>query len=163
MGNVLKSKVKSFVAILCGSERTNWLNPHLAQNLLAMSYDPRFTVHVHMAMDKWPVDFCRNYCVAQARDAKAEYLLMCDNDQHFNFNPLDVLANAGGKDVIGFASMQGMGKYETGDFFVPNLRTLEKARNGRRSLYGFEDWHRGNPCQSPHLGSGPRSVVQNVL
>src|SRR4051794_38053707 len=105
MKSTIKPKV--LVAVLCGVERGAWVNPFLTQNLIGMSHDPRFTVEVETVIDKQPVDYARNYCVVMARERKADYLLMVDNDQCFEVSPLDAL-NAGlGKDVIGLPSMQG--------------------------------------------------------
>lgn len=121
------SKPKVLVCVLTGS--TNWVNPQLAQNLITMAQDTRFAVQVEMVMDKFPVDYARNCCVVLARERKADWLLMVDHDQSFwpEFSPLDAINNGVRKDVIGLPSMQvSLQGFETGELFVPNIRTLER-------------------------------------
>lgn len=128
--NFLKSKVKVLICVLTGMERTNWVNPNLTMNLLTMSRDTRYDVEVEMVPDRYPVDYARNCCVVSAREKKAHFLLMIDNDQSVfdDFTPLDILSSAVDKDVIGLPTVQGMALtgYENGNIFAPNVRTLEK-------------------------------------
>jgi hypothetical protein len=128
------SKPKVLVCVLTGNERHNWPNPYLAQNLISMSQDTRFTVNIEMVIDKHPVDSARNYCVVMARSCKAEFLLMIDNDQCFELSPLDVLSKGLNKDVIGFPTMQGFSISEmqaNRDPIFPNFSTLaQPERDG---------------------------------
>jgi len=125
-----RTKVKVAICVLAGLERSGWVCPQLVNNLLTLVKDDRFDVHVHVMLAHSPVSYARNLSIVQAREQKAEWLLMIDNDQHFwtHTQPLDVLSAAGlGKEIIGFISMQGQkfGGYENGDMFIPNIRTLE--------------------------------------
>ncbi len=122
--------MKVLVCVLSGVERGGWVNPFLAQNLITMARDTRFNVQIEMVIDKHPVDYARNCCIAMARERKQDFLLMIDNDQSFwpGYNPLDLLRIAGRKEVIGLPSMQGFSPeaLDTGaDPIIPNFRTLE--------------------------------------
>jgi hypothetical protein len=103
---VSQSKPKVLVCVLGSSERHGWINPHLVSNLLTMSHDERYTVEIKPVIECSPVDFARNVCVTMARERKADTLLMFDNDQSSEINPLDVLTIANGKDIIGIPTMQ---------------------------------------------------------
>ncbi len=126
------SKPKILVCVLTGLERHGWVNPWLTQNLLTMSHDSRFDVQIELVIGKHPVDYARNCCVVMARERKADYLLMVDNDQHFEISPLDTLSTGIGKDVIGLPSMQGYNPDAvlTGaDPLLPNFRTLDRSES----------------------------------
>lgn len=121
------SKPKVLVCVLTGAERTNWLHPYLALNLVAMTQDARFNVEIALVADRRPVDYARNYCVVMARQCKAEFLFMVDNDQSFEGNPLDILNTGMRKDIIGFPTMQGFSSEDMQagrDPISPNFRTL---------------------------------------
>lgn len=123
------SKPKVLVCVLTGVERHNWINPYLALNLLTLAQDTRFTVEIEPVIDKHPVDFARNSCVVMARERKADWLFMVDNDQCFEVNPLDALSAGLGKDVIGLPTMQGFNPAELQagrEPIIPNFRTLEQ-------------------------------------
>jgi hypothetical protein len=130
------NKPRLIVCVLCGTERGGWVNPWLTQNLLTMSQEKRYDVQAEMVVDKYPVDYARNCAVALARERKAHWLFMVDNDQSFwpEYNALDVLAGAGiDKDIIGIPTMQGGFNIENCDNgkapLVPNFRTLDQAES----------------------------------
>jgi hypothetical protein len=118
-----KPKVKVLVAVLCGNERNNWINPALCENLLAMAADRRYEVKVSMILNKFPVHHARNFAVVKAREHAAHWLLLVDCDQAFSVSPLDVLSAAGmDKPVIGFPTSMGQDVFLTdGKLFRPNV------------------------------------------
>jgi hypothetical protein len=115
----LFGKPKVLVTVL--STMQHWVHPCLVPNLIQMSHDSRFTVEIEMVIDKCPVDYARNSCVVMARERKADWLFFIDNDQSFEINPLDVIAAAKDKSIVGFPTMQA-GR----DSMHPNFRTLEQ-------------------------------------
>ncbi len=126
--------MKVLVCVLTSVERGGWVNPYLAQNLITLSHDSRYAVEIEMMMDYYPVDYARNSCVVMARERKAEWLFMIDNDQSFwpGYNALDVLASAGAdKAIFAMATMAPMslpGHEEV--FFMPNIRKPEPKEDG---------------------------------
>jgi len=135
---VSQSKPKVLVCVLGSSERHGWINPHLVSNLLTISHDERYTVEIKPVIECSPVDFARNVCVTMARERKADTLLMFDNDQSSEINPLDVLTIANGKDIIGIPTMQSStDSFHTAPMFIPNLR-----RDNLRSDGEFMQVHR---------------------
>ena len=116
-------KVNVLVCVLTREERHGWVNPNLMVNLIQMSHDPRYAVAIEPITDLAPVDYARNYCVTLARDNKAHWLLMIDNDQAFEVPPLNVLAESCGKFIIGMPTMQyGEDRFKNGAMFLPNIR-----------------------------------------
>jgi hypothetical protein len=130
MKNIFSSsgKPKVLVCVLTGVERTNWIHPTLALNLLTMSQHPSFAVEIEMVCDKQPVDYARNFCVAKARERKADFLFMVDNDQCFEIDPLNILKAGLKKDVIGLPTMQGFSPAELDagrEPIYPNFRSMK--------------------------------------
>jgi len=118
------SKLRVLVTVLSSIERTGWVNPFLAQNLITMSHDMRYHVAVEMVVDKFPVDYARNVCISMARERKSEFLLMIDCDQSFESNPLDILSDGLEKDIISLPCMQGYSPSAEHPF-IPNFRVLD--------------------------------------
>jgi len=85
---------KVVIAVFCGRERQNWLNPELTLNLFKAGTDPRFEVFLHLLKDSRPWDKARNLAMAHARNCKMDWLVMVDNDQFVNFDLLDPIAHA---------------------------------------------------------------------
>jgi hypothetical protein len=94
-------KPKVLICVLTGTERTHWINPMLLMDMLTMARDPRFEVAFQPVCNHRPFEYARNRTIALARDLKADWLISFDNDNYVDGNPLDVLAEADGKDVIG--------------------------------------------------------------
>src|ERR1700676_2352001 len=108
----MTDKPRVLVAVFCGSERHHWLCPGLVRALLQMQSDARFTVEIEMLYALTPTDFARNTAVKMARDRKADWLLMLDNDTSPNADPLTVIATApDGADVVAmtYGSVFGSG------------------------------------------------------
>jgi hypothetical protein len=133
----MSEKQKVLVCVLASIERQGWVNPLLIPNLIAMSADSRYTVQIEIVIDKSPVDYARNCCVAMARERDCAWLLMLDNDQASEINPLDVLHRANGidstktKDIIGLPTMQSsVDGFHTSNLFVPNLRRDNLRNDG---------------------------------
>jgi hypothetical protein len=40
------SRLKVLVCVLCGGERSGWLVPYLAQNLITVTHDRRYDVEI---------------------------------------------------------------------------------------------------------------------
>jgi hypothetical protein len=89
------------IAVLCGPERHQWVNPRLTATLLRCVQDQRFTVNVEFVYGFHGVDRARNLAVDKAREAQADWLIQIDNDQTVN-SPLDILAeaNAASFDIV---------------------------------------------------------------
>ena len=96
-------KPKVLVTVLSGSERHAWTNPDLLLNCVAMAVDPRFEVLFYPVRDARPWDHARNLTIIAARKLKADWLVSFDNDAFYRGpgTPLDILANAGKRDIIG--------------------------------------------------------------
>jgi hypothetical protein len=133
------------VCVLTGVGRHAWISPYLALNLLTLAQDTRFNVQIEPVIDKCPVDYARNFCVAMARERKADWLFFIDNDQSFEINPLDVLAGAKDKSIIGLPSMQA-GR----DSMYPNFRTLEQPEKD------------GEFFTVSHIGTGAMFINRRV-
>jgi hypothetical protein len=100
----LTVKPKVLVCVLCGTERTNWINPVLMLCLVTMARDPRFDVAFQPVSDHRPFEYARNKTIALARDMGADWVLSFDNDNYVDANPLDVIAQASERqDVIGLS------------------------------------------------------------
>jgi hypothetical protein len=131
----MSTQKKVVICVLSDGERGGWIHPWLAANLITMARDTRFIVEVEFIVGKRPVDFARNSAIALARERNADYCFQIDNDQSWwiGYNPLDVLAAAGEKDVIGFVTMQGFDieACDKGtDPFIPNVRVVWPEDDG---------------------------------
>jgi hypothetical protein len=119
------------VTILCGQERTNWINPGLMQTLFQMQRDQRFEICLFPVQDVRPFELARNVAVDAARKASADWLVSFDNDNFmYGYNtPLDALAIAKDRRIISFPCgflMEGQAHMlEYGDGFteVPYIGT----------------------------------------
>ena len=98
------SRPKVMITILCGQERTNWINPNLMQTLYQMQRDQRFECSLFPVQDIQPYELARNVSVEAARKANAEWLVSFDNDNFmYGYNtPLDALAIAEDRRIISF-------------------------------------------------------------
>jgi hypothetical protein len=96
------AKPKVLVCVLTGLERTNWINPELSMMLFRMGRDPRFDVEVAHVKDARPVEVARNHTIKAARDHNFDWLVSVDSDNFMPVGtPLDIIAAAGGRSVIG--------------------------------------------------------------
>lgn len=97
--------MKLLVCILCGQERTNWLNPALVEWLLAGKAVLGVDAEVSLVLNFWPVDHARNVAVERALSAGADWCLQIDNDTvpHPRTLAAIALADRRGLDVLGFA------------------------------------------------------------
>jgi predicted O-methyltransferase YrrM len=68
------------VTVLCGTERTSWVNPYLASFLVAMSQDMRFGIDCRMAYDFKTSQEARNWASEEFLIEGHDYLLLIDND-----------------------------------------------------------------------------------
>lgn len=90
------------VALLCGLDRHNWLNPDLALTLVTMGRDKRFDCEFATILDFRPHEYARNTALAMARDGDYSWCLQLDNDVIPRVSPLDVIASApSDADVVG--------------------------------------------------------------
>jgi len=123
------SKPRVHIDTLCGPERTHWINPLLHNALMLMHQDKRFDVIPILRYGIRAYDLARNGAVEQAKKERADWLLMVDNDMVPQFNPLDVLAMAGDRAVIGWTYALGSGQ---GDYqiFPPGERSGEFTEVG---------------------------------
>jgi hypothetical protein len=92
------------ITILCGQERTDWINPKLMQTLFQMQRDKRFECCLFPVQDVRPFELARNVSVEAARKANVDWLVSFDNDNFmYGYNtPLDALAIAKDRRVISF-------------------------------------------------------------
>jgi hypothetical protein len=88
------NKPKILVTVLCGTERTNWINPDLLGNIVCMCRDPRFETSIFPVRDHRPVEVARNVALDTARKLGVDWCLQLDCDNFTQFNPLDVIAQA---------------------------------------------------------------------
>jgi hypothetical protein len=125
------SKPRIFLSVLCGAERTNWVNPLLFDALMTLQTDPRFSLTNVMAYGIDRVETVRNRAVQYARDEGADFLIMADNDMVLPSDFGDILENVitSGKSIVGFAYARVMSK----DFSIEML-TLQ---GGGRPDGGF--------------------------
>jgi len=116
------SKPRVLVCVLCGAERTDWINPALMLNLLVMAKDPRFDVAYQPVAGYRPWECARNQTINLARSMNADWLVSFDNDNGLDCNPLDVIAAAGdAQDVIGLTYGVGC---------VPDCRLFPSHNHG---------------------------------
>lgn len=87
-------KPRILVALLCGLDRTGWINPDLALMLITMGRDARFECDFAKILDARPHEFARNIALATARDGNYSWLCSLDNDNCPTISPLDVIAAA---------------------------------------------------------------------
>jgi len=99
-----RPRPKVMITILCGQERTHWINPSLMQTLFQMQRDQRFESCIFPVQDVRPFELARNVSVEVARKASADWLVSFDNDNFmYGYNtPLDALAIARGRSIISF-------------------------------------------------------------
>jgi hypothetical protein len=123
------SKPRVYITALCGPERSNWICPYLHSALMLMQSDKRFDVVPGMTYGVRAYDLARNAAIEQAKKERADWVLMADNDVIPRFNPLDALAIAGDRAVIGwsYALGSGQGDYE---IFPPGERLGEFSEVG---------------------------------
>jgi glycosyltransferase involved in cell wall biosynthesis len=121
------SKPRVYIAPLCGPE--NWIFPYLHSALMLMQSDKRFDVVPGMVYGVRGYDIARNAAIEQAKKERADWILMADHDVVPRFNPLDVLAMAGDRAVIGWSYALGSGQ---GDYqiFPPGERSGEFTEVG---------------------------------
>jgi hypothetical protein len=99
------SKPRVLVCVLTGNERTNWICTDLSAAIFRMSKDPRFDISYYPVRDMRPFELARNQTIRVARDeVKADWLISFDNDNFPYGNPLDIIATAKDKHVIGLPS-----------------------------------------------------------
>jgi GT2 family glycosyltransferase len=96
------------VSILCGSERTGWVNPALCRWILAQCPPPA-GIGVEFSFETgntWPVSHARNVAVQRGLNLKADWILQIDNDAvpPADFLSLLKLADARNLDFIAAAS-----------------------------------------------------------
>jgi hypothetical protein len=98
-------KPQILCCILCGPERTDWINPSLCYALLKLQRDSRFDLTVEMTYNKRPVEHARNQCVVNARARGVDYLVQIDNDMVLPFDFGSILHEAilTGKAVVALA------------------------------------------------------------
>src|ERR1700721_249229 len=75
-----QTKPKILVSVLCGRERTHWINPLLFDYLITLPLDQRFAIYNLNAYDFGSYQEARNRCMVFARDSGADTLVMIDND-----------------------------------------------------------------------------------
>ena len=98
------SKPKVLVCVLTGMERHTWLNPDLSAVLFRMATDSRFEVNYFPIKDARPVESARNMSIAVAKQMQVDWLVSIDNDNSPLCNPLDIIAQARDKQIIGLTS-----------------------------------------------------------
>lgn len=116
-------KQRVYTTVLCGPERTHWINPLLHNALMLMHGDRRFDVIPGLIYGVRYYEAAANEAVAQAQKERADWLLLCENDNYPYHNPLDVLAKAGEKAVIGWSYATGSGGLGEYSLFPPGPRT----------------------------------------
>lgn len=123
------SKPRVLTTVLCGPERSNWICPYLHSALMLMQSDKRFDVVPGMQYGVRGYDIARNSAIEHAKKERADWVLMADNDVVPRFNPLDILAQAGDRAVIGWSYALGSGQ---GDYqiFPPGERSDEFTEVG---------------------------------
>lgn len=86
--------LKLRIEVLCGIERTAWVNPFLIGGILGLRTESIKT-EISFSIDQRPVEFARNTAAASALRTGADWLLMADNDQVItqNFSALVQEAN----------------------------------------------------------------------
>lgn len=70
------------LCVLCGNERNGWLNSGLVGRLLEAHRAQTANVDVTFCENIFPVTAARNLCCSRALQDGADWLVMCDNDQH---------------------------------------------------------------------------------
>jgi hypothetical protein len=118
--------MKVLVAVLCGSERTNWINPQLSTKLIAMTHDTRAQVAIKWIYECRPTEYARNFAMDCARKDGVDWLLMIDNDVAPN-DAIGVITDAPeGVDIIGIGvGLRVNQQLRLGiDATLPNPRTL---------------------------------------
>jgi hypothetical protein len=128
---------KVLIALLCGPERGQWINPRLTATLLRCVKDERFDVSIEFIFGAHGVDRARNLAVDKAREWKADWLVQIDNDQTINA-PLTIIAeaNAANLDIIavGYGISMGDGDYRPSVNFAAeitgNFRRITAAGAG---------------------------------
>jgi glycosyltransferase involved in cell wall biosynthesis len=89
------------ISVLCGSERTQWINPKLAACLLAAAADQRYRVVIDFVQDLRPWDFARNTAMDAARKLEADWNMMLDNDIIPSAPLIDIVAAMGDRRIAG--------------------------------------------------------------
>jgi hypothetical protein len=151
-------KPRILITPLCGGERDGWVNPFLLSNLILASHDMRFSVAIEPVVDKHPVDYARNVCIAMARERNVDTLLMVDADQSWwpGYNPLNMLPNdLASKPVIGIPTMQRFSPEEAckgGEPFIPNFRTMD----------GHKVENSGEYFSASHVGTGAMFIHRRI-
>ncbi|MGA2387511.1 MAG: hypothetical protein ABSF97_01020 [Candidatus Sulfotelmatobacter sp.] len=98
----MSKKPRVLLYVLCGRERSDWLNPALACSLLHLQ-DKRFDVTVDFAYDLKPYERARNQCMMNAKHGGYDLLCEVDNDMILPDNFQDILHEViiSGKHVVG--------------------------------------------------------------
>jgi hypothetical protein len=109
---------KVLICVLCGPERTQWVNPRLVATLLRTVQDHRFAVDVEFIYGAHGVDRARNLAVDKARDKQADWCVMIDNDMTCN-DPLGILSEAIEQQLDVVAVSSGISKTEGS--YQPNV------------------------------------------
>lgn len=118
-------KPKVLVALPCGMERTNWLNPELVLTLITMGRDVRFECEFLTIRDFRPFHYARNWAMKVARDGDYQFCVQIDNDQILHTNPLDIIAGAPAEaNIIGVRSGLTKGADAVGFFPEQEPRTM---------------------------------------
>jgi hypothetical protein len=113
------SKQRVLICTLTGTERQQWPNPDLALALINYGKDPRYEVCFSMVRDRRNYDWARNTTIDLARRISAEWLVSYDNDVVPLFSPLDAIAIAGDRKVIGASYGIGSTGQGAGYFMYP--------------------------------------------
>lgn len=165
------------VCTLTGTERQQWPNPDLSLYLTKAARDARFDVCFSMVRDKRPYDWARNTTIHLARQIKADWLVSLDNDIVPYVPPLDVIAKAGDRQVIG--TVYGIGSTGQGAGYRmfppdvqanrPEFQEVPEVGGGcliiHRSVWEQipkGPWFRWVPDENELLAPGPGLLTEDV-
>ncbi|HZR58469.1 MAG TPA: hypothetical protein VFA74_16470 [Terriglobales bacterium] len=95
-----------------------------------MQSDRRFEIIPGMTYGVRGYDVARNSAIEHAKKERADWILMADNDIVPLFNPLDALASAGDRKVIGWSYAVGDGSKGDYKLFPPGERAGEFTEVG---------------------------------
>jgi hypothetical protein len=127
---LMATRPKVLIAVLCGPERHQWVNPSLVGTLIAASHDPRFAVEVAFMNGAHHAEEGRNTCVVAARAKQVDWLVQIDNDMTCPA-VLSILteANTAGLDIVSVAA----GMIRSENVFKVNVSTpMERCGNFSR-------------------------------
>lgn len=87
-------KPRVLICVLCGPERTDWINPFLHTAILRMCQDTRFELFFEPICGLRPWERARNAAFEKANALNPDWCVQFDNDVVPYGNPLDVIAAA---------------------------------------------------------------------